>query len=103
MSIHNNKITLKIALELEVENRRLEAEAVRQNSLPENLAHLSKRLTEMENDRSRRERRMQKALTSADPEMNRMIADQSDTILKLKQDLTCKDNQFNRSKIALIL
>jgi len=88
-------------IEVELENRKFEIEALRQNSLPENLAHLSQRLSEMENDRTMREKRMQKALTSADPEMNRMIADQTDTIVKLKNDLTSKNNQFNRAQLQI--
>ena len=85
-----------LAVETELENSRYEIEALRRSTLPENLAHLSQKLSEMEKERFNRDKRMQKALTSADPEMNRMIADQTDTILKLKQDLTSKNNQFNR-------
>ena len=50
----------------------------------------------MEKERQSRDMKMKKALTSNDPEMNRMIADQTDTIVKLKNDLTSKNNQFNR-------
>lgn len=79
-----------------MENSRYEIDALKRSTLPENLANLSQKLTDMESDRCHRDKRMQKALTSADPDMNRMIADQTGIIMKLKHDLTSKNNQFNR-------
>ena len=85
-----------LGLESELIERQYDLENVRNASLPENLQYISQKLSEMEKDRSIRDQKMKEALRSNHPDMNRLMADQSHTISKLKNELTSKNNQFNR-------
>ena len=86
-----------LGLESELIERQYDLENVRNASLPENLQYISQKLSEMEKDRSIRDQKMKEALRSNHPDMNRLMADQSHTISKLKNELTSKNNQFVRS------
>lgn len=89
----NKKIS---GLEAELMERQYDLDHVRSASLPENLQYISQKLSDMEKDRSMREKKMKEVLGANDSDMNRLMADQSHTISKLKNDLTSKNSQFNR-------
>ncbi|CAG5103048.1 Oidioi.mRNA.OKI2018_I69.chr1.g589.t1.cds [Oikopleura dioica] len=94
----NNILKERTAAQVELENMRIELELVRQNSLPENLSHFAKKLSEMEAANAQKEVRLRKIMQGEDSPLMRKEAmvDQTDTIINLKTTLNAKNNQFNK-------
>jgi hypothetical protein len=99
----NNFQKEKTAALVELENMRIELELVRQNSLPENLSHFAKKLSEMETANAQKEMRLRKIMQGEDSPMMRKEAmvDQTDTIINLKTTLNSKNNQFNKAQMEI--